>query len=708
MTVQAFDTTTKTWSTLAPLPQGRFSLAAVGGPDGRLYAIGGDAPGGFLTTVEVYIPSSNVWFDIARMNLPRAALAAAAGSDGRIYAFGGDTGNGLTNTVEAYDAGTNSWSMVAPMPRAVDGAAAATGSDGRTYVFGGFNGSALNTVQAYNPRTNSWSMAAPMPTASFAAAAAVGADGRIYVLGGSNTGGGQTVEAYDPTTNSWSTVAPLPIGRNGLAAALGPDGRVYAFGGYNGNFLNTVEALQKSATTTTVRSSANASVFRQSITFTATVRLQGPGSGSPTGAVQFQIDGTDAGNPVNLQINGGLATATFRTGTLTVGSHTITAGYQGDGNFTASSGVLTGGQKVGKASTNTAITSSANPSASGQSLTFKATVHVVAPGAGSPSGTVQFQIDGSPFGSPVALSGEQATSIGISSLLAGSHTVRAIYSGDTSFSISTGSLTQTISVAATVLVVSGFPSPSIAGASAGFTVTAKDPLGETATNYRGTIHFSSSDNLASLPANYTFTAADKGSHTFRAALKTAGNQSLTATDTRSSSIKGTTVVAIQAAAADHFLIMAPPAAVSGMPFDVQVTALDPYGNTDRNYQGTVTFTSTDSSPGVVLPSDYTFTTGASGDNGVRAFPAGFTLMALGDQTLTAKDTVSGIRGSATVTVGSGGAAAPRSRPPSSWAFTRLADIPATPNATTAPQAAFVDELFKTVERGMIWPFDRQD
>jgi hypothetical protein len=696
-TVQAFDTTTNTWSTVAPMRTGRFDLAAVAGPDGRIYAIGGDAPGGFLRSVETYIPSVNFWYAVASMSLPRAAPAAAAGSDGRIYAFGGDTGNGPTNTVEALNPNTNSWSMAAPMPIAVDGASAATGSDGRTYVFGGFNGSVLNTVQAYNPRTNSWSMAAPMPITSFAAAATAGADGRLYVLGGADSGGDRAVVAYDPRTNSWSTVAPMPTGRNGLAAALGPDGRIYAFGGYNGSFLNTVEALQVSATTTAVTASPNRSVFGQGVTFTATVRLRGPGSGTPTGTVQFQIDGSDAGSPVSLRSAGGAATATIRTSTLAVGAHTITASYNGDGNFTGSTGMLTGGQGVGKATTSTALTSSANPSLSGESVTFTTTLHVVAPGAGSPTGTVQFQIDGSDFGSPVAVEGGRATSTAVSALLAGGHKVQAIYSGDTSFAASTGTATQAVRVVATVLVVTGFPSPSTAGATEIFTVTAEDPLGEIVTNYRGTIHFQSSDNLAPLPADYTFTAADNGAHTFSAVLKTAGNQSLTATDIRIGSIRGSAAVAVQAAAADHFLITAPPGAVSGMPFDVLVTALDPYGNTDTNYQGTVTFTTTDSSLGVVLPSDYTFTTGDAGDNGVHAFPTGITLIAPGDQTITATDSVSGISGGATVTVGSGGTARPPSRAPGSGASTSIMDIAATPRAPSTEQISLVDRLFIPVE-----------
>ena len=67
----------------------------------------------------------------------------------------------------------------------------------------------------------------------------------------------------------------------------------------------------------------------------------------------------------------------------------------------------------------------------------------------------------------------------------------------------------------------------------------------------------------------------------------------------------------------------------------------------------MTFTTTDADSGVLLPANYTFTTGDGGDNGVHAFPGGVMLLTGGDQTFTGTDTVSGIIGSITVTVGPG-------------------------------------------------------
>ena len=97
-----------------------------------------------------------------------------------------------------------------------------------------------------------------------------------------------------------------------------------------------------------------------------------------------------------------------------------------------------------------------------------------------------------------------------------------------------------------------------------------------------------------------------------------------------------------------FAVAAPASVSSGAPFDVTVTALDPYGNTASNYQGTLTFSTSDTDPGIVLPADYTFT---AADAGVHTFSGGFTLSTPGDQTITATDTVSGITHTVTVAVG---------------------------------------------------------
>jgi len=103
------------------------------------------------------------------------------------------------------------------------------------------------------------------------------------------------------------------------------------------------------------------------------------------------------------------------------------------------------------------------------------------------------------------------------------------------FHVSVGTAVQT----AASFVVTGFPTPITAGVAGMFTVTAKDSSGNPVPGYTGTVHFTSSDPHAQLPADYMFTSTDKGSHSFSATLKTTGTQSVTVTDTGKATLTGT-------------------------------------------------------------------------------------------------------------------------------------------------------------------------
>ena len=199
----------------------------------------------------------------------------------------------------------------------------------------------------------------------------------------------------------------------------------------------------------------------------------------------------------------------------------------------------------------------------------------------------------------------------------------------------------------TTLVVSGFPSPVTAGTAHSVIVTAQDAYGNTTPGYTGTVHFTSTDGQATagsgLPANYTFVAGDNGVHTFTngVTLKTAGTQSITATDTVTGTITGTqSAISVLSNTAATLVVSAfPSPTTAGVAHSVTVTAHDAYGNVATGYTGTVHFTSTDGA--AVLPANYTFTTGTGADNGVHTFTNGVTLKTVGTQSITATDTVTG-------------------------------------------------------------------
>jgi hypothetical protein len=102
------------------------------------------------------------------------------------------------------------------------------------------------------------------------------------------------------------------------------------------------------------------------------------------------------------------------------------------------------------------------------------------------------------------------------------------------------------------------------------------------------------------------------------------------------------------ASASAFVITAPTTDVTaGTPFDVTVEAVDIFGQAALGYTGTVTFTTSDTDPAVVLPDPYPFT---AADQGTHTFSAAFILVTPGDQTLTVTDLATGFSVTITLTV----------------------------------------------------------
>jgi hypothetical protein len=140
--------------------------------------------------------------------------------------------------------------------------------------------------------------------------------------------------------------------------------------------------------------------------------------------VTFTVDGTPQA-PVALA--GGAAS--FTVASLAAGDHTIATAYSGDLSFQPSAATIT--QTVGKAGTETALSTSPNPSDSTQEVTLTAAVTPVAPATATPTGTVTFEIDGSAVGTADLDNGTASLVVG--PLPIGNHAIRAVYKGSTIF-----------------------------------------------------------------------------------------------------------------------------------------------------------------------------------------------------------------------------------------------------------------------------------
>ena len=127
-----------------------------------------------------------------------------------------------------------------------------------------------------------------------------------------------------------------------------------------------------------------------------------------------------------------------------------------------------------------------------------------------------------------------------SATIAGTHTVTGSRSGKTA----PGSLTVNPGAAASFSL--GGPAGATGGLAFSLTVTAKDAFNNTVPGYSGAIQFWSTDAQAGLPAVYTFVAGDIGARIFTGGvtLKTAGTQTVSATDTLNSSITGSASIAV--------------------------------------------------------------------------------------------------------------------------------------------------------------------
>src|SRR5262245_2726830 len=194
------------------------------------------------------------------------------------------------------------------------------------------------------------------------------------------------------------------------------------------------------ATTTTLRTSTATAVFGQSVTLTASVSSA---AGTPTGGfVTFRAGNSVLGTAL-VDANG-QATLTLPLG---IGSTTLTASYTGAGNFanSTSAGVpLT----VNRAATAVALAPSVNTAATGQSVTFTASVSVLAPGMGLPSGTVTFMDGNVVVGTATVNPFSGKAMFTTSFAAAGGHSITAVYSGDANFVGSSQAMTEQVNAPA--------------------------------------------------------------------------------------------------------------------------------------------------------------------------------------------------------------------------------------------------------------------
>ena len=244
-------------------------------------------------------------------------------------------------------------------------------------------------------------------------------------------------------------------------------------------------------TSTSLTSSLNPSTVGASVTFTATVTSTT--AGTITGTVNF----LDGATQIGTGTVGAGGVATFATTALAQGSHSITAQYSGDTNY--SGGTSTAITQVvnaagGKAATTTSVASSLNPSTVGASVTFTATVTSTT--AGTIAGTVNFLDGATQIGSGTLAAG--IATFTTTTLTQGPHSITATYAGNSTYATSTSSaITQTVNAAtraATSITLVSTVNPSVYGNTVGMLATVSST---TPGNFTGTVSYYDGSTLLS-------------------------------------------------------------------------------------------------------------------------------------------------------------------------------------------------------------------
>jgi 6-phosphogluconolactonase (cycloisomerase 2 family) len=464
-------------------------------PSGNLsyvasYLTGGSGSGAYYATISIVV-------------LPSGLLYASNNYDGTVSGFSIDSTTGVLTAIAGSPfSGPGSDDMGISLAATPNGKflVAGLGDSGNMMVFSIAGNGALTALSTVSSGAGSVDGMAISPNGQFLAAAlagvnpavailSIGSDGTITLVGDfpeTNQSSGGVVTGVDFTcdsshlyggeANSTGTIVDAwSIDSSGnLTAVSGSP--FMASGAVNSNivwlsndnlYLFASDQSAPAVTSFTVNADATLALVAGSPftggsgqEFAAGLATDQSGSFLFTAGAPNYVSGYSINSDGTLTLNPTSPFSTGQSGTLL-----SLAAYPG--------------RSCGPSASTTAVGSTLNPSVYGQSVIFTANVSP-ASGSGTPTGTVQFFVDSSLFDTETIVSGA-ATSVSISTLTMGTHTVTTTYSGDSNFTSSTGTLSggQVVNDAGSnvnVVLTTG-TDPSIYGQSLTFTATVNGEYG---------------------------------------------------------------------------------------------------------------------------------------------------------------------------------------------------------------------------------------
>ncbi|HZY10364.1 MAG TPA: Ig-like domain repeat protein [Bacteroidota bacterium] len=233
------------------------------------------------------------------------------------------------------------------------------------------------------------------------------------------------VELVNGTANI--SISQLEVGTHHITVEYSGSNE---FNNSNGS-LNPDYVVTKASSLISLSSDFNPSDYGSVVRFTVIVKGEMIAPTKPIGDVQFYLDNLPFGGPVALSNE----VASLATSSISGGEHIVFAIYSGDSNYQSSTskGLL---QIINKKSVVMSLTSLVNPSIAGKPTTFQIAIDSTVPTGGD----VQFKIGTENLGEPVSISLDGKATLTTSNLVAGIHTISAIYSGSENFEQSVSNL----------------------------------------------------------------------------------------------------------------------------------------------------------------------------------------------------------------------------------------------------------------------------